>query len=139
MVQQWKHLFISLGRNLFNVYQKPDPFVFFLNHTHEKKLGHTSEFPFGIYWWTLENPKNQNFEKMKKIAGDIIYMCTKNRMQCTSHNFCHFRSFFALLPQYWPQKLKFGKNVRSTWRYYPFTHVHHKSCHSGPFFALWTL
>ena len=25
-----------------------------------------SEFPFGIYWWTLKNPKNQNFEKMKK-------------------------------------------------------------------------
>ena len=27
---------------------------------------HTSEFPFGIYWWTLKNPKNQNFEKIKK-------------------------------------------------------------------------
>ena len=31
-----------------------------------KKVEHTSEFPFGIYWWTLKNPKNQNFEKMKK-------------------------------------------------------------------------
>ena len=31
-----------------------------------RKVGHTSEFPFGIYWWTLKNPKNQNFEKMKK-------------------------------------------------------------------------
>ena len=41
--------------------------------------------------------------------------------------FCHFRPFFALLPHYWPQKLKFGKNVKNTWRYYPFTHVHHKS------------
>ena len=29
-------------------------------------MGHTSEFPFGIYWWTLKNLKNQNFEKMKK-------------------------------------------------------------------------
>ena len=36
------------------------------NHTHVKKMGHTSEFPFGIYWWTLKNLKNQNFEKMKK-------------------------------------------------------------------------
>ena len=36
------------------------------NHTHVKKVGHTSEFPFGIYWWTLKNLKNQNFEKMKK-------------------------------------------------------------------------
>ena len=22
------------------------------NHTHVKKVGHTSEFLFGIYWWT---------------------------------------------------------------------------------------
>ena len=36
------------------------------NHTYVKKVGHTSEFCFGIYWWTLKNPKNQNFEKMKK-------------------------------------------------------------------------
>ena len=39
--------------------------------------------------------------------------------------FCHFRSFFALLPQ--PQKVKFGKNVKNTRRYYLFTHVYHKS------------
>ena len=36
------------------------------NHTHANKVGHTSEFPFGIYSWTLKNLKNQNFEKMKK-------------------------------------------------------------------------
>ena len=41
--------------------------------------------------------------------------------------FCYFRPFFALLPHYWPRKLKFGKNVKNTWRYYPFTHVYHKS------------
>ena len=41
--------------------------------------------------------------------------------------FCHFRPFFAILRNYWPQKLKFGKNVKNTWRYYPFTHVYHKS------------
>ena len=41
--------------------------------------------------------------------------------------FCYFRPVFALLPHYWPQKLKFGKNVKNTWRYYPFTHVYHKS------------
>ena len=68
---------------------------------------------------------------------------------------CHFRPFFALLPHYWPWKLKFRKNVKITWRYYPFTHVHHNSrsydvwflnykvqrttfvCHFGPFFVLW--
>ena len=42
------------------------------------------------------------------------------------HNFCHFGPFFDLLPHYWPPKLKFGKNVRNTWRYYPFPYVYHK-------------
>ena len=41
--------------------------------------------------------------------------------------FCYLRSFFALLLHYWPQKLKFGKNVKNIWRYYPFTHVYHYS------------
>ena len=41
--------------------------------------------------------------------------------------FCHFRPSFALLLHYWPWKLKFGKNVKKPWRYYPFTHVHHNS------------
>ena len=71
-----------------------------------EKGGATSEFPFGIYWWTLKNPKNQNFEKMKKIAGDIIilHMCTKNHNHVRYSSwdtewefFCHFGPFFALL------------------------------------------
>ena len=70
--------------------------------------GHTSEFPFGIYWWTLKSQKNKNFEK-------IFKKCWR------------FRPFFALLLHYWHQKLKFGKNVRNTCRYYFFTHMHHKS------------
>ena len=36
------------------------------NYTHVTKVGHTSEFPFGIYWWSLKKPKSQNFEKTKK-------------------------------------------------------------------------
>ena len=45
----------------------------------------------------------------------------------TEITFCHFRPFFALFPHYWLQKLKLGKNVKNPWRYYPFTHVYHKS------------
>ena len=45
----------------------------------------------------------------------------------TDITFCHLRPFFVLLPHYWPQKLKFGKKFKNTWRYYPFTHVYHKS------------
>ena len=161
-----------------------------------KKVGHTSEFPFGIYWWTLKNPKksefweneknywryhhfinvyqkpqsyeiqfldpeiqsetvildhfwliappsislnnpeNQNFEKMKKTSRDVIILNLCNKFKwCmltqtwsgTDIIFCHFRPFFALLPHYWSQKLKFGKKLKNKWRYYPFTHVHHKS------------
>ena len=32
-------------------------------------------------------------------------------MECDRKN-CHFRQFFALLPHYWPRKLKFRKNVK---------------------------
>ena len=83
------------------------------------------------------NPENQNFEKMKKTSGDVIILNLHNKkhdymiyaysdMECDRHN-CHFRPFFPLLPHYWPRKLKFGKNVKKNWIYYPFTHVHHKS------------
>ena len=40
--------------------------------------------------------------------------------------FWHFGPFFALLSNYWPWKLNFGKNVKNTWRYYLFTEVYHK-------------
>ena len=58
----------------------------------------------------------------------MIKLCMLTQIwSATDIIFCHFRPFFALLPHYWPQKLKFGKNVKNTWRYYPFTHVYHKS------------
>ena len=41
--------------------------------------------------------------------------------------FFHFRPIFALLPHYWCQKLKLGKNVKNTRRYYPFAYAYHKS------------
>ena len=128
-----------------------------------RKVGHTSEFLFGIYWRTLKNVKNRTFEKMEKIAENIIilhmmisYMRYSSwdtewdrilchfspffalltpsplatQKTCATKNtiiwcmlthiwsaridliFCHFRSIFALLSHYWPQKLKFGKNVK---------------------------
>ena len=74
-------------------------------------------------------PENQIFEKMKKESGVVIILCKKNMIKWSM--FTQILSvtniIFALLPHYWPQKLKFGENVKSTWRYYPLTHVHHKS------------
>ena len=75
-------------------------------------MGHTSEFPFDIYSWTLKNHKNRTFENMKKFAVDIIilYMCTRNHnhMRYSSRYtkwdrlFCHFGpllcDFNPLLP-----------------------------------------
>ena len=34
--------------------------------------------------------------------------------------FCHFRPFFAFLPHFWPQKLKFEKNVKKHLDILPF-------------------
>ena len=83
-------------------------------------------------------PENQNFEKIKKASGYVIILnlCNKNTIKwCMFPQiwrprdiiFCHFRSFFAVLRHCWLGNLKFGKNVKSTWRYYTFTYVHHKS------------
>ena len=71
ILAKFKHWYILLSYqyNWFVIFNQSD-------HTHVKKVGHTSEFPFGIYWWTLKNPKNQNFEKIKK--KNILHMCTRN-------------------------------------------------------------
>ena len=82
------------------------------------------------------NPKNQNFEKMKKAPGNIIvlHMSTNNhdhKMYASWDMerdrfffFCHFGSFFALLPQH--EKSKFWKNKKKNMLGDRFTQVHHK-------------
>ena len=75
-----------------------------------------------------KNKTNFFFEKMKNAI--ILNLCNKkhNHEVCLPRYgeqqtiFCHFSPFFPLLPHYWPQKLKFGKNMKNTWIYYPFTH-----------------
>ena len=85
------------------------------------------------------NPKNQNFEKLKKTPGDIIILhkCTKNHdhmlycswdMACDRCN-CYF-SFWAIFCPFTPlttQKIKILKKWKNTWRYHHFTQVHQKS------------
>ena len=62
-----------------------------------------------MHFCTLDDPQNQNFEKMKKKPGDIIILHTHTLngnhkmysswlMENERQNFCHFRQFFALLP-----------------------------------------
>ena len=61
---------------------------------------------------------------MKKASGDVIILnlCNKNTIKwcmltktwsVTDIIICHFRSFFAILPHYWPGKLKFGKMLKT--------------------------
>ena len=44
----------------------------------------------------------------------------------TDRILCHFGMSFALYPSYEPRKLNRWKNKNNAWRYYHFTHVHHK-------------
>ena len=105
------------------------------NHNHmnfwdtkwEKVLSFWAIFcPFNSPPPPPNNPQNQNFEKMEETSWDVIILNLRNRkhdhvmyaysdMECLHrHNFCHFRPLFAILPHYWPRKLKFGKNVKKT-------------------------
>ena len=109
--------------------------------THVKKVGQNSEFLFGIYRWTLKNPKNQNFEKKwKKIAGNIIifYMRTKNHnhMKYSSWDtewdkfFLSFWTLFCPLtppPLKNPENLNFEKMKKRIWRYHHFELVQQKT------------
>ena len=82
-------------------------------------MGHTSEFPLGIYWWTLKSPKSQTSGKMKKIEDVIIlHICTKNHNHMRysywdtewKRIFYHFGPFFTLFHPLTTQKSKFWKN-----------------------------
>ena len=78
------------------------------------------------------NPKNQNFEKMKKNLEILSFYTWVP--QTTSYEICFLRygvqqtiflSFWAIT-LLMTQKLKFAKNIKKSWRYYLFTHVYHK-------------
>ena len=77
---------------------------------------------------TSKTPKMRNLKKWEKLLEiSSLYTCilkttiiwgTAPEIEWDRHNFL---PFFALLPHYWPQKLKFEKNVKNAWIYYHFT------------------
>ena len=92
----------------------------------------------------MKNLKNQNFEKMNKIAGDIItlHMCTKNlhhmrhsswetewdRLEALKHenNILWEVSTRYIKKSHMcekPEKSEFWKNEQNCWIYHHFTHV----------------
>ena len=74
---------------IFGLYQSPPP----PRHTHTL---------------SLNNPEYQNFEKLKKVSGDVIIL--------------NFKLEHKKTPTIDPTK-----NVKRTWRYCPFTHAYYKS------------
>ena len=50
----WTRTLIFHWDNMVNPHSTWSPYgmIFKINHTHVKKVGHTPEFLFGIYWWT---------------------------------------------------------------------------------------
>ena len=85
-----------------------------------------------------KKPKNLNFEKTKKNAGDIIILptCTKNHnhMRYASWdtewdwlNFWSLWAIFCAFTQLLNQKIKILKNVTCIWISHHSTHVYQKS------------
>ena len=85
------------------------------------------------------NPKNQNFEKIKKkTPGDIIilhlYTANVDHMMYGSwdikrgrQNFLSFWAIFCLFTTLTIQKSKILKKWKKSWRYYHFTDEYHES------------
>ena len=80
---------------------------------------------YSLHFYPLNNPEKQNFEKMKKIPGDIIilHMCTINQnhmmygswdMEHNRYNFSHFKWLFALLHPNNPDNQSFEKMKKKT-------------------------
>ena len=133
----WKNEKICWRYHHFtHVYQKPQSYeVQFLRY--EVRQNFLSFWAIFCLFNPLSpnNPQNCNFKKMEKISGDVIILNLCNK-KTRPNDVCllrygvfaqtsHFRPVFAFLPHYWPQNLKFWKNAKHTWTYYPFTHVCH--------------
>ena len=94
-----------------------------------------------LSFWTIflpfyppKNPKNQNFEKMKKLPGDIfiLHKCkiNDNHMihgswdtERDGQNFLSFWTIFCPFTSPTTQKIKIWKNEKNTYRYYHFTEL----------------
>ena len=107
------------------------------NNKHVKKVGHTSEFLFGIYWWTWKTTiKNCWCGPIKNKIILIITILHLKKNTWRYHYFApvyqkspwfmiyslwqteigNFRSIFALLLPYKPKISKLWKHGKNCWR-----------------------
>ena len=113
------------------------------NHTHEKKVGHTSEFLFGIYWWSWKTIiclkkllkwankecKNFNiynvvfFKQNKEKHLEIYFTPVYQKSWWYGPQFLRYRTwqtkignfgtFFALLTPLKPWKIRISKKGKN--------------------------
>ena len=86
------------------------------SHTCEEGGAHL-KISFSHLLMNFEKLGKSDFWKTEKICWRYhhfrhVYQKPQIWSACTDIIFCHFRSFFDFLPHYWPQILKFGKNVK---------------------------
>ena len=90
-----------------------------------------------LSFWTVflpfyppNNPKNHNFEKLKKAPWYIItlHICTINDNQIM------YGLYVTYLSTNNPKNEHFEKMKKKAWRYYHFTHVYHKWQSNGVWF-----
>ena len=105
---------------------------------------------FGLFFALLpseNNPKNQNFDKLKKMHGDILILhkCTKNHdymWYCSLdvHDRCNcyfsFWASFCPFTSLTAQNIKIKKK-KSTWRYHHFTIVYQS--HDYMLYCVWDM
>ena len=108
-----------------HVHQKPHLYEVIIQYSMEWDRHNCLSF-WAIFcpFTSLRTQKNKILKKWKKhLDMSSFYTCIKNHnhrmyaswdMDCDRHNFLyHFESFFALLPHYWPQRLRFEKNAQN--------------------------
>ena len=89
-------------------------------------------------FYSPNNPKNQNFEKMRKTSGDItsLHMRTINDnhmmygswdMELDRQIFLSFWTIFCSFTPLTTREIKFWKTEKKVWRYHHFTQVYQKS------------
>ena len=100
----WRYYHFTLAYHKWWSYD-----VWFLRYMECNRHNFLSFWTIFLPFYPPTNPKNQNFEKMKKTLVDIIilHICTINEnhmmhvswdMERDRHNFSHFGPLFALLP-----------------------------------------
>ena len=118
------------------------PIIYFKNHTHVKKVGHTSVLLFGIYWWTWKTIvfnkllKNNLLKKncwsgpiknVKILLFTMLYCFFKKIIRRYHHFTSVYQNSWWRDPSFLKtQKIRILKKWKNCCNYYYFAHVYQK-------------